>query len=554
MYTPATESVFLLDLCIFAYQLHAQSLIWPVDPYYERLGRARSQFMAQVHTKSGLFRAAHAAERRYRGPGPFIGEPAEGWLSNPRLDPIVADYRLINPWRTAFTSPEKPQWIVYDTSQKIIGRIGVVKMVQFEQQQGPYHDAPQVTVISIDPQQPALANPATATSLLYAFEGGTGSTHPSNDATMPAIWSLMGYALAEDTTDGEGYNVFIVFRGSRSGIVRMIDAKNRKGNADWVTDLNYVPVKNPPINQYTETSLGNGISVKRMLPTIWRALNEIHQTKGGPPENIYVTGHSLGGALAISFASAMLFGSSHGVFRQRDGAPPLAGAQDIDSWPWPKMKLSTFGSPVVETKLFADLFALFLPSQRIWLYGDPITIEGRFHPLGQELRIPQTAQWFIGPFQRHSPDYIRKNLLLYLEKLGLDTSGAPAAEPWQEFDSFEATKRYLQQSGYGKDLSASLLDFDVRLTLFIETLAELGQGSTALKNVARAIKKQDFNTLGQPNELLAFLKQQADALKADGGLNKDWKTLLSGLLLLVGIGKDLGILGQNYASLISDDF
>jgi hypothetical protein len=26
------ELVYLCDLCVFAYQLHSQTLIWPIDP------------------------------------------------------------------------------------------------------------------------------------------------------------------------------------------------------------------------------------------------------------------------------------------------------------------------------------------------------------------------------------------------------------------------------------------------------------------------------------------------------------------------------------------
>ena len=60
--------VYLLDLCIYAYQLHAQTLIWPMDPYYEQWreskgsegerGKRRYDFMDQV-----LVRAANITIR-----------------------------------------------------------------------------------------------------------------------------------------------------------------------------------------------------------------------------------------------------------------------------------------------------------------------------------------------------------------------------------------------------------------------------------------------------------------------------------------------------------
>jgi hypothetical protein len=31
------QTIYLLDLCILSYHLHAQTLIWPMDPYYEQM-------------------------------------------------------------------------------------------------------------------------------------------------------------------------------------------------------------------------------------------------------------------------------------------------------------------------------------------------------------------------------------------------------------------------------------------------------------------------------------------------------------------------------------
>jgi hypothetical protein len=36
--------VYLLDLCIFSYHLHNQTLIWPMDPYYEQLSSQKLRF------------------------------------------------------------------------------------------------------------------------------------------------------------------------------------------------------------------------------------------------------------------------------------------------------------------------------------------------------------------------------------------------------------------------------------------------------------------------------------------------------------------------------
>ena len=46
------QLIYLLDLCTYSYQLHNQTLIWPMDPYYDQFsgikGR-RNGFMAEVH-------------------------------------------------------------------------------------------------------------------------------------------------------------------------------------------------------------------------------------------------------------------------------------------------------------------------------------------------------------------------------------------------------------------------------------------------------------------------------------------------------------------------
>jgi hypothetical protein len=49
------SDVYLLDLCIFSYHLHAQTLIWPMDPYYEQMENAsgrRERFMTEVRLQT----------------------------------------------------------------------------------------------------------------------------------------------------------------------------------------------------------------------------------------------------------------------------------------------------------------------------------------------------------------------------------------------------------------------------------------------------------------------------------------------------------------------
>jgi hypothetical protein len=81
------ELLYHLDLCVLSYQLHAQTLIWPTDPYYEqqlynsegeKTGR-RKDFMAEVEKR---FRTPTLnplnQQATFRGPGYCVGGPAAG--------------------------------------------------------------------------------------------------------------------------------------------------------------------------------------------------------------------------------------------------------------------------------------------------------------------------------------------------------------------------------------------------------------------------------------------------------------------------------------------
>jgi hypothetical protein len=77
------------------------------------------------------------------------------------------------------------------------------------------------------------------------------------------------------------------------------------------------------------------------LPQIFVCLQRAAQLRSGAaPTNIYVTGHSLGGALAQHFTSAVLLGDRYGP----DGTGPSMPAQLL-GWPWSNIKLITYGAP-----------------------------------------------------------------------------------------------------------------------------------------------------------------------------------------------------------------
>ena len=70
-------------------------------------------------------------------------------------------------------------------------------------------------------------------------------------------------------------DLYIVFRGSRSGKLRPLQAGSGKGNPDWVTDLQIArkPVEVPEISVRGKCVKGFSASLLTMLPTVMASLS-----------------------------------------------------------------------------------------------------------------------------------------------------------------------------------------------------------------------------------------------------------------------------------------
>ncbi len=204
MYHPL---VHLLDLCTLSYQLHSQTLIWPMDPYYEQWssnwfgkarGSRRKEFITQAHQY-----ATHGKYPGFHGPSSL-----NGWTSNLDLDPIISDYSQINPWRPSVVRPNKEVegWILYKTPSEITDRINTVYMVRYDLTHNPPNVAvlPPYTIL----QRPGGVPGAPRTDWLYCFEGGTGGILRNQKA---AAWSMMGLVLVreDDTASARPYDIYI---------------------------------------------------------------------------------------------------------------------------------------------------------------------------------------------------------------------------------------------------------------------------------------------------------------------------------------------------------
>ena len=349
---PYHPLVYHLDLSVLAYQLYSQTLVWPFDPYYEKTTRSRgsrTEFMAKVRAwaeKRGPEQVNESATGldAYRGPG-VLG----GFDNNARHDPILYHYGRLHPWSDTITNAVG-RWALYMTPKKITRRVGDVYMCYRKtgRQEG------EVVVDQVPARRDERVR--NAGDVLLAFEGGTGD---KGEADQPPSQSLMGFVLLR-ATDGAKYDVHIAFRGSRSGdgvraVRQAFSTEKATGNPDWITDLGYDLLK--PTQQenaqerrtreYISTTGGvkRGIarSMESILPQLFHCLGKAVEIKRNTsPEHIYVTGHSLGGALAQHFVSTLLLGNRY--------APAVAGSEmpaTLQGWPWTQIKLITFGAPRV---------------------------------------------------------------------------------------------------------------------------------------------------------------------------------------------------------------
>ena len=479
------QLIHLLDLCTYSYQLHNQTLIWPMDPYYDQLsgptGR-RNGFMAEVHNRAASPQGPYVGKH---GPGVLNGlAPAQ---TNQDLDPIISDYNQIDPWKPSVVRPnrETEGWILYNTPKEITQRLKWVRLARYDS--GSDAQNPKVKLHSI----PGLAEDLLQPDRLYCFEGGTGEIKRKNKK--PA-WGVMGLVLArkdDSAPQNPGinsahpypYDVYIVFRGSRSGDPRWSRAlSEERGNPDWVTDMDFgagrgVVGNIPEISQTGSVSPGFAASVSTMLPTVMVCLNDIQTKITYPPRTIYVTGHSLAAALAVHFTSAVLLGDTYGytLSSQSGGKMP----DPIRTWPWSSTQLVPFALPVVGDYSFHEVFNLTLASRPVYLSGDPVTQRRRGYAVGLSYRlVPESSsntdqRGFRISGLRHEPFNIRRYLIKDLEKRGIIKINSVPQEPWETYKNLKELLLKPAKPYNERNVSEILgTDFNARLVKYLEVLQE----------------------------------------------------------------------------------
>lgn len=377
--------VHQLDLCVLAYQLYNQSLIFSLDPWYERWARPgsdrRNNLMAALHQTAEQHRTAEQHSKgMFWGPGSV---PGRGWPTNVELDPILTDYRLIDPWRPALTYDGEGYRLF--PPAPFAAQIGRAYMASYRPDRSvqldlvasnPALSNPALSNPALSnpaPSNPALGNAPLGTGDLYAFEGATGGVKDR-----PPAWSLMGVALAEPRDD-RSYDLHIVYRGSQSGwAIRsaLWGFVFEAGNADWVTDMEAIRlVADQRVARSGRAVEGFRNAVVESVASLGACLAHLHAERGAPA-SIQLTGHSLGGGLAIQLAAGLTIGTMVSAL-----------PTPVQSWPWSQLQLTTFGAPKALDDTAAAEFERSVDAGRVWLDGDPI-VGGPLHAhVGAEIEL-----------------------------------------------------------------------------------------------------------------------------------------------------------------------
>lgn len=278
----------MLEYCRFAYKLYAQSCAFPLDPFFESHGLggddARTRLCKQIHKDLGSPREAPP----WRAVMPLVGRST----GVDKFDPV--EYLLDS-------TPNPHKGVVYRGGAK--DEPFILFQPRPLDKSIAYAKGYDLAGRAVDEGAP-LARSAGNLRCAY-FQGKTGLTQSHPTVGWP---SWLGAVVYDPTAK----TCVIVFRGSRSGVGgRALGQALTKsaGSPDWVTDMNWLKAVN--VGKYDGASMGAGFhyafeSCKESLKAAYQ-----DATRGGAPEKVYFTGHSLGGGLAtvayIDFVAGDLY-------------------------------------------------------------------------------------------------------------------------------------------------------------------------------------------------------------------------------------------------------
>lgn len=352
------QSVFNLDLCTLAYQFYHQSLCISLDPWYDMMSRVGSD------RRNNICRFTHVYAQSLGNPETNNGSSGQGFYSGPNaargwngtnrnLDPILTNYKHIDAKLPTFNR-DGGRFIAVVAPRYVTKNIKLIEGVRYKTKPTGFP--------SNNIERFQIRQYPTGEDHLIVFEGGTGIAGTSQPS-----WSPMGFVMMKKTPTG--YDAHIVFRGSRSGaslsktVWKAQDViGDPKGNADWITDLRgSKQITKPLISKVGTVTEGFAESLPTMLGPISASCKYLNQNYGAP-NNIYVTGHSLGAGLGSQFVSAVLQGSYGDQLQQ-----------EVNNWPWNKTTLIAYAQPIPGNPAWATSFNKISPtSQHYWVSGDAV--------------------------------------------------------------------------------------------------------------------------------------------------------------------------------------
>ncbi|MET0406051.1 MAG: hypothetical protein ABW123_26780 [Cystobacter sp.] len=297
-----------LEYCRFAYKMYAQSCQFPMDPFYEAWG-------------AGFKLKESARDRLMQG----IHDSRESIQSERKFDPLLYHWdRTPHPHKgVVYRGGTDTQYILFHPRHldRRISHAQGFDLIGTKVDRG-HQLTPTYT------QQNALR--------CAYFQGRTGMTQNHPNSGWP---SYLGAVLYDPTAR----ELYIVFRGSRSGdgTRALLSAQTKsRGSPDWVTDMNHL--KAVQVSKYGGSTLAAGFHYA--YESCVTSLKAAYQwaVQGTQPQTVYVTGHSLGGALAQCAYLDLTCGTLGQTLDIQDGAvdkfcfpisaPPVAIGRESQHW------------------------------------------------------------------------------------------------------------------------------------------------------------------------------------------------------------------------------
>jgi hypothetical protein len=172
---------------------------------------------------------------------------------------------------------------------------------------------------------------------------------------------------------------------------------------------------------------------------------------------------------------------------------------NVRTWPWGNMTVTTFGAPAVGERTFMEQFDVSVGCKRIWVLADPITAVNPWH-VGTNICLAPPLNDVLKPGERHDPETIRRYLVKEYQQERQRPNNLPptyippatndprndADRPWAYFSNCSAMLANLTtRPGYAT--AQVFKDFIPNLATYFQILRQVlsgGSRSQAAKSAA----------------------------------------------------------------------